>query len=121
MTSMIVPVWLSHEENPHKKRLVYAILDNQSDKSFILDKTAEDMNLHSTDVPLLMSTMLAENQLIQSSKIYGLSVRGFNNHKKIKLPAFVHKGYNACQSTPYSVTRDYSQMTTSSEIRNRNP
>ena len=87
MTSMIVPVWLSHEKNPHKESLVYAILDNQSDKSFILDKTAEDMNLPSTDVPLLMSTMLAENQLILSSKIYGLSVRGFNNPKKIKLPA----------------------------------
>ena len=87
MTSMIVPVWLSHEENPHKESLVYAILDNQSDKSFILDKTAEEMNLPSIDVPLFMSTMLAENQLIQSSKIYGLSVRGFNNSKKIRLPA----------------------------------
>ena len=84
---MIVPVWLSHEENPHKESLVYAILDNQSDKSFLLDKTAEEMNLPSIDVPLFMSTMLAENQLIQSSKIYGLSVRGFNNSKKIRLPA----------------------------------
>ena len=45
------------------------------------------MNLPSIDVPLFMSTMLAENQLIQSSKIYGLSVRGFNSSKKIKLPA----------------------------------
>ena len=34
-----------------------------------------------------MPTVLAENQLIQSSNIYGFSVRGFNNSKKIKLPA----------------------------------
>ena len=68
MTSMIVPVWLSHEENPHKESLVYAILDNQSDKSFILDKTAEEMNLPSIDVPLFMSTMLAENQLFKVAR-----------------------------------------------------
>ena len=55
MTSMIVPVGLSHEEKPHKDSLVYAILDNQSDKSFILEKTTEDIYL-----PLLMSTILAE-------------------------------------------------------------
>ena len=87
MTSMIVPVWLSHEDNLHKENLVYAILDNQYDKSIILDKTAHDMNLPFTDVPLLMSTMLAENQIIQSSKIYGLYVRGFNSSKEINLPA----------------------------------
>ena len=29
--SMIVPVWLSHRNNPSNKRLVYALLDDQSD------------------------------------------------------------------------------------------
>ena len=88
MTSTIDPVWLSHEENSQKENLDYAILDNQSDKSFILEiKTTEDMNLPSSDVPLLLSTMPAENQLIQNSKINGLSVRGIDNIKKIKLPS----------------------------------
>ena len=33
LSSMVVPVWLSHKD---KETLVYAILDNQSDKSLIL-------------------------------------------------------------------------------------
>ena len=53
------------------------------------------MNLPSTDVPILMSTMLAENQLIQSSKIYGLTVKGFNNSKKIRYQ-HCSQGNNAC-------------------------
>ncbi len=36
---MVVPVWLSHKDVPSKETLVYAILDNQSDTSFILEKT----------------------------------------------------------------------------------
>ena len=81
-----MPVWLSHKDSPHKETLVYAILDNQSDKSFILKKTADELNLPSTEAHLLLSTMLAEDQHIVSSKIAGLSVRGFTSNKMIKLP-----------------------------------
>ena len=82
MTSMIVTVWLSHEENPHYESLVYAILDNQSDKCFILDKTREEISLPSIDVPPFMSTMLTENQLIQSSKIYRLLLEALRTARR---------------------------------------
>ena len=84
---MIVPVWISHKSNPAKETLVYAILDNQSDSSFILNSTAEQLNLPSTEEHLLLSTILSENQLIKSRKINGLSVRGFNSCHKFDLPA----------------------------------
>lgn len=34
-TSMIVPVWVSTKQNPSHERLVYALLDSQSDTTFI--------------------------------------------------------------------------------------
>ena len=88
---MILPVWLSHEKSP-KETLVYAILDNQSDTSFILKNTSDNLNLPSTKVNLMLSTMLAENQMIQSDKIKGLSVRGFYNNELIKLPEVYTRG-----------------------------
>ena len=83
---MILPVWLSHDDDPSNETLIYAILDNQSDTSFILKKTAEELNLTSVEVEFLLSTILAENQLIKSDRIRGLYVRGFNQSEKIKLP-----------------------------------
>ena len=84
---MILPVWISHEDDPTKETLVYAILDNQSDTNFLLKKTANDLDLPSTDVTLLLSTMLAENQFIKSTKIKGLRVRGYKYNELIPLPA----------------------------------
>ena len=83
---MILPVWLTHDDDTTTTKLVYAILDNQSDTSFILKKTAIELNLPSVEVELMLSTMLAENQRIKSDRIQGLSVRGLNNSERIKLP-----------------------------------
>ena len=84
---MIVPVWLSHTDSPEVETLLYAILDNQSDTSFILKQTANRLKLPSADVTLSLSTMLAADQLINSSKITGLSVRGFSSQQKIPIPS----------------------------------
>ena len=35
ISSMIVPVWLHHESNPEAEVLIYALLDDQSDTTFI--------------------------------------------------------------------------------------
>ena len=43
----VVPVWLSHASIPSCKKLVYALLDSQSDSSFILDKTLNSFNVSS--------------------------------------------------------------------------
>ena len=85
-TSMILPVYVSHANNPGVERLIYAILDTQSDTSFILHETCRAMGLVETPVKLKLSTIHAENGIIDSSKVRGLMVRGFNNQNRIMLP-----------------------------------
>ncbi|XP_071486763.1 uncharacterized protein [Diadema antillarum] len=81
-SSMIVPVWLSHE-SCHEDRLVYAMLDTQSDTSFILTETKEAMRIKGVEVNLLLSTMTKANERIASEKVTGLKVKAFNNSEKI--------------------------------------
>ena len=78
MSSMILPVYVSHESCPGNERLVYALLDSQSDTTFILEDTCSALGLSGVEVDLLLSTMYAENKLVKSSRISGLKVRGFN-------------------------------------------
>ncbi len=85
-SSMIVPVYVSHQEAPQHEVLVYALLDTQSDSSFILNETAHSLNVKGQPVDLKLSTMLAENALIKSEKIAGLQVRGYRGGKTINLP-----------------------------------
>ena len=84
--SAIVPVWLSHK-NTTDEMLVYALLDTQSDTTFLLDSTKEALGLHGTKVNLLLSTMSAMNERIPSEKIQGLTARAFNSEKVVHLPA----------------------------------
>ena len=86
-SSMIVPVWLSHRERPNRERLVYALLDTQSDTTFILEDTCDALGLQGPKVQLLLSTMHSENQQVDSRKIEGLRVRGYDSSLEIPLPA----------------------------------
>ena len=36
-SSLIVPVWLHHQSDPERKRMVYAVPDDQSDACFVTD------------------------------------------------------------------------------------
>ena len=85
--TMIVPVWLSHQDNPQKERMVYAMLDSQSDTTFVLGDTCKALGVSGPHINLLLSTMLAVEQKVDSSKINGLTVRGYDSSSKIKLPA----------------------------------
>ncbi|MES9904690.1 MAG: DUF1759 domain-containing protein, partial [Sedimenticola sp.] len=84
--SMIVPVYISHRDSPTSERLVYALLDTQSDTSFILEDTCEALGITGAEVKLSLSTMHAENKVVSSQKIKGLVVRGFDSESKISLP-----------------------------------
>ncbi|CAG2233540.1 unnamed protein product [Mytilus edulis] len=85
-SSMIVPVYVSHSDDPENERLVYALLDTQSDTTFVLDETRRALGLCGTDVKLSLSTMHAENHIVDSRKIKGLVVRGFDSEVRIPLP-----------------------------------
>ena len=84
--SMIVPVWLSHRNNSSNKRLVYALLDDQSDTTFITDTTLNHLGVSGPETNLLLSTMHATDELIKSRKIEGLMVQDFKRQVTLQLP-----------------------------------
>ena len=51
LTTMIVPVFVSSEDSI-ERLMVYALLDSQSDITFILDSVAEELKARSVDVDL---------------------------------------------------------------------
>ena len=77
---------VSHSGGPDYERLVYALLDTQSDTTFILNDSCAALGVDGTAVQLSLSTMSASNQIIQSSIINGLHVRAYNGHSTIALP-----------------------------------
>lgn len=84
--STIVPVWLSSTRNPDAEVLVYALLDSQSDSTFILQERAEALDAQMEPVQLKLSTLASKQTVIPSYKLVGLQVRGFYSSKKIPLP-----------------------------------
>ncbi|XP_030844157.1 uncharacterized protein LOC100890944 [Strongylocentrotus purpuratus] len=84
--SAVVPVWIS-QKGRFDERLIYALLDTQSDTTFLLESTKEAMNLQGSKVNLLLSTMSKKDERIPSEKIQGLTVRAHNSMKTIDLPA----------------------------------
>ncbi|KAK0152254.1 hypothetical protein N1851_006383 [Merluccius polli] len=69
-TSSIVPVYLSSVNEPEKEILTYALLDTQSDSTFVLEDLARELNV-------------ATQPLHQS--VVGLQVRSFHNDNHILL------------------------------------
>lgn len=86
LSSLVVPVWVSHQGEPLNERLVYAMLDTQSDTTFVLDKTCEALGVTGTPTKLKLSTMFAENRLVNSSRVTGLVVRGYQRDVRIRIP-----------------------------------
>ena len=83
--SLIVPVWLHHEDNPGNKLMVYALLDDQSDACFIKQIALEKLGVSGPEIQLKLSIVLAQ-EAIPSKKISGLVVQGVNESTEISLP-----------------------------------
>ena len=86
LSSMVVPVWISHADKPGEERLIYALLDSQSDVTFILQQTCDALGIQGDPAKLQLSTMLAEKRLINSQKVSGLVVRGYNSTENLLIP-----------------------------------
>ena len=76
-SSMVVPVFVSHRGRPNYERLVYALLDTQSDPTFVVSETCDLLGVKGKEVQLSLSTMSASNQLIHSTNVDGLRVRAY--------------------------------------------
>lgn len=71
-TSMIVPVWISSASQPSKEQLVYALLDTQSNSTFIEREVSDELQPNTFAVQLKLSTMLGESMIIKSERVEGL-------------------------------------------------
>lgn len=85
-TSLIVPVYISHVERPSQEVMVYALLDTQSDTTFIVDSVCKDLGVSGQDTTLLLSTMVGVDVPVRTTKIQGLIVRGLGEASAIRLP-----------------------------------
>ena len=85
-SSMIVPVWVSNRDKPDHRLLTYALLDTQSDTSFITDHLCDALNATGVQVNLSLSTMFSSNEVVQSKRISGLQVCGYNSDIEITVP-----------------------------------
>ncbi|XP_034058377.1 uncharacterized protein LOC117537302 isoform X2 [Gymnodraco acuticeps] len=85
-TSAIIPVWVSSTKQPEQEVLVYALLDTQSDTTFILDEVAQNLDTNKENVRLRLSTMSTKSTVIPCQKLTELQVRGYDLEKMIPLP-----------------------------------
>lgn len=83
---MIVPVWVSSKEYPTKETLTYAILDTQSNATFVLEEIARSVTGRCTPVRLKLATMTSSSCLVDTYAVSELMVRGISSSKRIKIP-----------------------------------
>ena len=86
VTSMTVPVYVSHVNNPQKEELVYALLDTQSEISYITSKVCDRLGIKGAETHLNLSTLALDNEIIPCRRITGLQVRGHDSTKKLTIP-----------------------------------
>ncbi|CAI5694724.1 unnamed protein product [Oreochromis niloticus] len=85
-TSMILPVWVSSSNNPGIERLVYALLDTQSDTVFIDEDVSRSLTTKTYPVRLKLTTMIGKDTVTHSERVSGLRVRGYTSTNHIDLP-----------------------------------
>lgn len=89
---MTVPVYISTEDEPSKETLIYALLDTQSDTTFITDETTKRLNAQAESTRLKISTMTSST-VVDSMKVKGLRIRGINSKQTISLPMTYTRSY----------------------------
>ena len=85
-SSMIVPTYISHRDNPGREVLIYAMIDSQSDTSFITESAADALGLQGKEIHLSLSTMTAKNKVVKCTRFTGLNIRSYDSDDKITLP-----------------------------------
>lgn len=85
-TSAIIPVYVSTPTDSNKEVLVYALLDSQSDSSFILEEVADVLDANTEQVKLKLSTMSSKKTIVPCKRLRDLQIRGIFSAKKITVP-----------------------------------
>lgn len=84
INSMILPVWLHHKDRPETEVLVYALLDNASDTTFIKMSTLRSLGVEGPELKLKLYTMHGDTEILVQ-KVDGLIVECFNKKVEIEL------------------------------------
>lgn len=85
-TSAIIPVYVSTPADSNNEVMVYALLDSQSDSSFILEEVADSLDASTEQVKLKLSTMSSKKTIVHCKRIRDLQVRGIFSGDKITVP-----------------------------------
>ena len=72
---------------------MYALLDFQSDTTYVLSEVAEALEANKEQVKLKLSTMTSRTTVVSSQRVNNLQVRGFYSGKKISLPPVYTKEF----------------------------
>ena len=84
--SLIIPVRVSSSENPENKQLTYALIDCQSNATFVTEKLRQELRIEGVKSHLLLSTVHEENKMIESHKVKGFTVMDTKHRNSIPLP-----------------------------------
>ena len=87
----VLPVYVSGPLG--SEILVYALLDTQSDASFITEDLAKELHLHGAKVSLSMSTMCSGREFSTCNKYHNLSVRGVNETTPVTINSCYERRY----------------------------
>ena len=83
--SLIVSVMLYHQDAPDESIMVYALLDDQSNSTFIAQQTMDKLKATGQPVKIKLATMLTE-ETINSEVVHRLSVCNISEGTPIPLP-----------------------------------
>ena len=84
--SLIIPVWVSSGERPQNDVLTYALIDSQSNATFITEKLKQALEVDGVASHLRLSTMHQEDEVIECKKVQGLGVTDLKRQVHIPLP-----------------------------------
>ena len=85
-TTMIVPVYVSSEEEPDKEIMTYALLDTQSYFTFVSEELSKKLHALCYDHCLKINTMTAESKTIPTKAVMNLRVRPLSSDAYLQLP-----------------------------------
>ena len=83
--SMTVPVYISSKDDPSNEVLAYALLDTQSDTTFITNEVCEKLRVQAIPTRLKISTMTTSS-VVDYAKFKNLQVRGMHSNTSVPLP-----------------------------------
>ena len=89
--TMVVPVYISTNDDKHNEVLTYALLDTQSDTTFILDEVADDLIMSNYEEVQLELITMSSTESKSCKKYNNLRIRGMDSSTYIAIASNVQQ------------------------------